>query len=84
MSHCFIFLLFIANFKIKMKKLKVDYRYAKDVTMAIRYIALSSIGFSTIAVVFSGLTFLSVSYVYFIYLLYFAYMILNRLLHAKI
>ncbi|XP_025074388.1 odorant receptor 4-like [Pogonomyrmex barbatus] len=34
-------------------------RYAKNVTMTIRYIALSSIGFSTVAVVFSGLTFLS-------------------------
>ncbi|XP_018396151.1 PREDICTED: putative odorant receptor 69a [Cyphomyrmex costatus] len=34
-------------------------RYAKDVTTTVRYIALSTIGFSTIAVVFSGLTFLS-------------------------
>ncbi|XP_018317343.1 uncharacterized protein, partial [Mycetomoellerius zeteki] len=34
-------------------------RYARDVTMTVRYITLSSIGFSTIAVVFSGLTFLS-------------------------
>ncbi|XP_071565713.1 uncharacterized protein [Temnothorax nylanderi] len=34
-------------------------RYAKDVTMTVRYIALSTIGFSTIAVVFSGLTILS-------------------------
>ncbi|XP_012224114.1 odorant receptor 13a-like isoform X2 [Linepithema humile] len=34
-------------------------RYAKDVTMTVRYIALTSIVFSTVAVVFSGLTFLS-------------------------
>ncbi|XP_071565724.1 uncharacterized protein [Temnothorax nylanderi] len=34
-------------------------RYAKDVIMTVRYIALSTIGFSTIAVVFSGLTILS-------------------------
>ncbi|XP_050462602.1 odorant receptor 49b-like isoform X1 [Cataglyphis hispanica] len=34
-------------------------RYANDVVMTIRYIALSSIGFSTVAVIFSGLTFLS-------------------------
>ncbi|KAL6423488.1 hypothetical protein ACFW04_010217 [Cataglyphis niger] len=34
-------------------------QYAKDVVMTIRYIALSSIGFSTVAVIFSGLTFLS-------------------------
>ncbi|XP_011053775.1 PREDICTED: putative odorant receptor 92a [Acromyrmex echinatior] len=34
-------------------------RYAKDITMTVRYIVLSSVGFSTIAIVFSGLTFLS-------------------------
>ncbi|KAL0125018.1 hypothetical protein PUN28_004271 [Cardiocondyla obscurior] len=34
-------------------------RYANDVTVAVRYIVLSTIGFSTIAVIFSGLTFLS-------------------------
>ncbi|XP_018396150.1 PREDICTED: odorant receptor 67c-like [Cyphomyrmex costatus] len=34
-------------------------RYAKDVIVAVRYIALSTIGISTIVVVFSGLTFLS-------------------------
>lgn len=61
------------------EKLKIDYRYAKEVTKAVRYITFSTIGFSTVAVVFSGLTFLSVSYVYFIYLSYSVYIILNRL-----
>ncbi|KAG5332393.1 OR22C protein, partial [Acromyrmex heyeri] len=36
-------------------------RYAKDVTMTIRYVVLSTIGFCTIGIVFSGLTFLSIA-----------------------
>lgn len=60
----------ILKYKTTIKGLKIDYRFAKDVTTAIRYITLSIIGFNTVAVVFSGLTFLSVSYIYFIYLSY--------------
>lgn len=77
----FYCLLSILKHKTKIKRLKIDYRYAKDITIAIRYIALSTIGFSTVAVVFSGLTFLSVSYIYFFYLFC---LILNRLFCAKI
>ncbi|XP_072764976.1 odorant receptor 13a-like [Anoplolepis gracilipes] len=48
-----------SEFKICIQLHQQLLRYAKDVTLAIRYITLSSIGFSTVAVVFSGLTFLS-------------------------
>ncbi|XP_032684791.1 uncharacterized protein LOC116850518 isoform X2 [Odontomachus brunneus] len=35
--------------------------YARDVTRTVRYVTVTSIGFSTVAVIFSGLTFLSSS-----------------------
>ncbi|XP_020282705.1 odorant receptor 49b-like [Pseudomyrmex gracilis] len=61
LSHKFQQVTNFSEFMICIKLHQQLLRYAKDVTRAVRYIALSSIGFSTSAVVFSGLIFLSKS-----------------------
>ncbi|XP_025262026.1 odorant receptor 4-like isoform X2 [Camponotus floridanus] len=59
LSHQFRKVRSFSEFKICIQLHQQLLRYAKEVTKAVRYITLSTIGFSTVAVVFSGLTFLS-------------------------
>ncbi|KAG5311452.1 OR2 protein, partial [Acromyrmex insinuator] len=59
LSHKFQKITSISEFTICIQLHQQLLRYAKDVTMTIQYVVLSTIGFCTIGVVFSGLTFLS-------------------------